>query len=170
MEQWERIIEIEIDYYVNVQKYENELLERYYESQIIRMPSTLFNEEEGIMYIKSCSTEDQALYRMEMQELTKRLIQQIINRVNRLGRALEHLTDDEMDIISICYLENSELSGLQMARSLGYRTLKEFAKEKDRVLRKLYTWYIEDREHTTHLSNVEAKEETKRKAKQWLEG
>lgn len=164
MEHWERIIELEIDYYLNVQKYENELLERYHESQVIPIPSTLFLGDEGRMYMAGRSTEDQALYRLSMKAHFEKLLKQMINRVNRLGRALKHLTENEVDVISIYYLEDCRLSDLQMARSVGFRTAKNFLKEKDRVLRKLYDWYMQDREQTIQEGKQLAKEKPQNKS------
>jgi hypothetical protein len=169
VEHWERIIELEIDFYLNVQKKENELLERYYESQLISIPSTIFSEDEGIMYIAGRSTEDQAIYRLEMKERIEALFKQVIQRVQRLFKSFQHLTDDEMDIISISYLEDSRLSELQMAKTLGYRTRNEFLKSKYLALKKLYEWYVQDREQTVQVLDQAAKEETKCKARQWLD-
>jgi hypothetical protein len=50
-EKWEKVIEHELDFYINIQAYENELVERYYESQMIKYPSTVFDEDQGTVYL-----------------------------------------------------------------------------------------------------------------------
>jgi hypothetical protein len=168
VEHWERIIELEIDYYLSVKNHENELLDRYYESQLISIPSTLFLENEGIMCIRGRSVEDQVIYKLEMKERIEGLLNQVIKRINRLSSSFKHLTKDEMHLISIYYLEDSDLSDKQMAKTLGYLTTNEFLKKKNLALKKLYRWYVQDREQAVQALDQAAKDETKRKAMQWL--
>lgn len=161
-EKWEKVIEHELDFYINIQAYENELVERYYESQMIKYPSTVFDEDQGTVYLSGPNTEDQALYRMEVKEAIQNLLRKAVKRINRLNNAIAQLEEIEQDIISMFYLER-DLTELQMARTLGFRTRNEFLKKKEAALRKLFAIYEQERTKRHAELHKTLKEEIKRK-------
>lgn len=163
IEKWEKVIEHELEFYSNIQQYENGLLERYYESQTIHYPTTVFDEEGGRVFLSCPGTEDQAIARMEAKTAIEALLRKAVKRINRLNRALAQLDKTEMDIISIFYIEKG-LSELHMARTLEYRSRKELMNEKTAVLKKLFAIYEKEREEADKEYHKTLKEELKRKA------
>lgn len=168
MEQWEKIIESEIQFYLNVQEYENDLLNRYYESQVIHVPVTTYDEDLGRVYLSCPTTEEQVISRMESKAAIENLLRRAAGRINRLNRALAQLTPEELDVISVYYFEGFT-SELRMARTLGFKTVKDFIREKDRVLKKVFECYQEERDMALVDAKIAADEELKRKARQWNE-
>ncbi|MEH7440472.1 hypothetical protein V7182_23780 [Neobacillus drentensis] len=162
-EKWERIIEHELHFYINIQEYENKLLERLYESQRIQYPGTIFDEEEGRVYLSGPNTEDQALYRMEVRESIEALLKKAVKRINRLNNALAQLSEKEQDVISIFYFER-DLPVLHMARTLGFSTQNEFMKKKETVLKKLFSIYEKERSDAHEDFRKALKEERIKKA------
>lgn len=161
-EQWEKVIEHELNFYVNIQEWEDKLLEGYYESQMIRYPVTTFDEEVGRVYLSCPTTEEQALYRIQVKESVQALLKKAVKRINRLNNALAQLNEHEQDIISSFYFER-DLPELYMARSLGYSTKRAFLEEKQKVLKKLYAIYEKERSNAVQVFNNSLKEEIKRK-------
>jgi len=162
-EHWERVIEHELDFYFNIQEYENKLLERFYESQMIQYPVTVFDEEQGRVYLAGPNTEDQALYRIETKKSIEALLKKAVKRITRLNNALSQLDELKLDVITLFYLDR-DLSELHMARTLEFRTKKEFMKKKEKVLKKLFSIYEKERANTVRDFNRSLKEERIRKA------
>jgi hypothetical protein len=162
-EKWENVIEYELDFYFNIQEYEDNLMERYYESQVIHYPVTVFDEDQGRVYLAGRDTEDQAIYRMEVKESIIALLRKAVKRITRLNNAISQLNEDEQDIIWMFYLER-DMPELHMARTLGYRTQKEFMKEKEKVLKKLFRIYEKERMQVHQDFKATLKEELRRKA------
>lgn len=162
-EQWEKIIEYELEFYSNIQQYEDRLLERYYESQAIHYPTTVFDEDSGKVYLTCPGTEEQAIARMEAKAAIEGILRKAVKRINRLNRALAQLEKDELDIISIFYIER-DLSELHMARTFGFRTKKEFMDRKTKVLKKLFAMYVKERKEVEIEFKRTLKEEIRRKA------
>jgi hypothetical protein len=163
IEQWEKVIEYELEFYVNIQEYEDKWLERLYESQMIRYPTTTFDEEGGRVYLSCPNTEDQALARIEARESIEALLKKAVKRINRLNNALAKLNEEEQDIISIFYFER-DLSELHIGRTLGFRTRKEFMDKKEMVLKKLFSMYEKERMKAHQEFKATLKEELQRKA------
>jgi hypothetical protein len=162
-EKWEKVIEYELEFYANIQEYEDRLLRQLYESQMIQYPGTVFDEEQGRIYLAGPNTEEQALYRIEARESIEALLKKAVKRINRLNNALAQLKEYELDIISIYYFEKG-LSDIRKARTLGFRTLKPFMEEKEIILKKLFAMYEEERSARHKKSYKDLKEELQRKA------
>lgn len=161
-EHWEKVIEHEIEFYVNIQQYEDRWMGRLYESQAIHYPTTTFDEEVGRVYLSCPGTEEQAIARIEARESIEALLKKAAKRINRLNNALAQLNEREKDIISIFYFERA--SELHMVRTLGYSTKNEFVKEKERVLKKLFSIYEKERMQANEEFKTTLKEELHRKA------
>lgn len=162
-EKWEKVIEYELEFYANIQEYEDRLLRQLYESQMIQYPGTVFDEEQGKIYLAGPNTEEQALYRIEARESIESLLKKAVKRINRLNNALAQLKEYELNIISIYYFEKG-LSDIHKARTLGFRTLKQFMDEKELILKKLFAMYEEERAATHKEFYRNLKEELQRKA------
>jgi hypothetical protein len=162
-EKWEKVIEYELNFYANIQEYEDRLLEQLYESQVIHYPVTTFDEDLGRVYRSCPGTEDQALYRIEVRESIEALLKRAVKRINRLNNALAQLKEDELDIISIYYFEKG-LSDLRKARTLGFGTVKQFTDKKEKILKKLFSIYEKERAATHKEFYKNLKDELHRKA------
>lgn len=163
IEHWEKVIEYELEFYVNIQEYEDKCLERLYESQVIHYPTTIFDEEGGKVYLSCPTTEEQAIARIEARESIEALLKKAVKRINRLNNALAQLSKEEQDVISLFCFEK-DVSELHMARMLGFRTKTEFVKEKERVLKKLFSVYEKERSEAHQEFKATLKEELRRKA------
>jgi hypothetical protein len=145
-EQWEKVIEYEIRFYLNIEEYKNELIDRYYESQMIRFPVTQFDEDLGRIYLYCPRTETQAIRRIEGKELIIKLLKRATKRYHRLNNAFSQLTDDEINIISMLYLEGTDhLPKDFIARQLGLKNAKNLDVAKERILNKLLASYEKER-------------------------
>lgn len=158
-EQWENIMENELDFLYHSPKYEAELKERLYENELsIQYPVTHFDSEQGRIYRSCPGTEEQAIRRIEVREAVEALLEHMNKRIKRLWNAIGQLSEEEQDIISWVYIER-DTAELYMARLSGFRTVKDFRNAKQKALRKLLDIYQKERE--------EAESEFERKRSEW---
>lgn len=143
-ERWENVVEHEIQFYLNFSEYETEIKERLLENELdIQLPTTIFDEELGRVYIRCPSTEDQALKRIEVRDSLNALLEKGKKRAERVLRSYYSLSDHEQEIIFYTYFE--PLSDREFSHYLSVRPMKNIPKVKQRALRELFRIYEKDR-------------------------
>jgi hypothetical protein len=167
-ERWTKIIENEIDFILNFEKYEEEIKELLLENELnIQYPVTRFDSEEGRMYRACPDTEAQALYRIEKRESLNALIERGNKRIQRFFKAYQRLNSDEQDLIYYTYF-NPEYQDHRLIKVLDYQSTKELRKTREKVLEKLMELFDEDRVERHEEFKAMLKEERKQKAKDWI--
>lgn len=155
-EHWEKIIEYEIEFFVNIDEYESRLREWYYESQLIQYPVAVYDEGTGQIYHRCPGTEAQALSRIESKELLESRLKQADKRWKRLNNAFKQLTDKEINLVSFLYFEETKHIPKSIAAGvLGYSTVRNMMTAKERILKKLFAIYEKDRREL-HLERSRA--------------
>lgn len=145
-EQWEKVIETELDFLYHSPEYEAELLDRLRENEMnIQYPVTHFDSEQGRIYRSCPGTEEQAIRRIEIREAIETIMAHMNKRIKRLSNAIHQLSEEEQDLISWVYIER-DTPEIYMARSLGFRTIKEFRKAKKQTLLKLLDIFEKERD------------------------
>jgi hypothetical protein len=167
-EQWTKIIENEIDFILNFEKYEEEVNELLLENELnIQYPVTRFDSEEGRMYRSCPDTETQALYRIEKRESLNSLIEHGKKRISRFFRAYNKLNDDEWDLIYYTYFERIYKDN-RLIKVLDYKSIKDLQKAREKVLEKLMDFYDADRIESQKEFKAMAREARKQRAKDWI--
>jgi hypothetical protein len=141
---FEKIIELEIDFYNNFPEYKEELLEQMRYKQAIQYPVTHFDEEQGRVYLSCSGTEEQALQRIEAKEATKITLKFARKRIQRLHNAISQLEKDERYIIQSFYFWKMDPYKC-LNRFSQFKTVQDFMKAKEQVLKKLFSIYEEER-------------------------
>jgi hypothetical protein len=145
-EQWEKAIETELDFLYHSPEYEAELLDRLRENELnIQYPVTHFDSEQGRIYRSCPGTEEQAIRRIEIREAIEAIMVHMNKRIKRMSNAIHQLSEEEQDLISRVYIER-DTPEIYMARSLGFRTIREFRKAKQQALLKLLKIFEKERD------------------------
>lgn len=149
-EQWENVIEHEIEFYNNYPIFKEDLMEQLYRSQIIRYPVTIFDEHQGRVYFSNQRTEDQAFRRIEVKEAIESLLNKAQKRIQRFFNAVDQLDELEQDIIWDFYILK-DMPVNRLPRFHGFRTKNDFMKAKQKALKKLFEIYQKDRPENEEL-------------------
>jgi hypothetical protein len=161
-EQWEKLIEQEIFFYLNFQEYEAEIKERLLENELdIQYPVTRFDAVAGRIYRYCPSTEEQALKRIEVREALTSLLERAKKRVERFWRAYNQLTENEQKLIYYTYFE-------PIYTDLGFKSTKELHQARQEVLKKMLRFYEREREESHKEFQRMLQEEKKQRAAEWL--
>ncbi|MED4903963.1 hypothetical protein [Parageobacillus thermoglucosidasius] len=167
-EQWEKLIEQEIFFYLNFQEYEAEIHERLLENELdIQYPITRFDEVEGRIYRCCPSTEEQALKRIEVREALTSLLERAKKRVERFVRAYNQLTENERELIYYTYFEPI-YTDYRLAVILDFKSTKELHQARQAVLKKMLRFYEREREEQNKEFQRMVQEEKKQRAAEWL--
>lgn len=161
-EPWERVLEIEFEFYRNIQNYEDDLMDCYYRSQVIDYPVTKFDDVLGV-YLSCQRTEVQVMRRMESKAAIESILSRAVKRIKRLLDAIQKLEEKEQNVIWMFYIEK-DMPVIHLASYLNYRTKKEFMFDKDRILKKLFAIYEKERLEAIQEREEIAKEELLKKA------
>ncbi|RDU34697.1 hypothetical protein DRW41_21980 [Neobacillus piezotolerans] len=144
-EQWEKIIESELEFLRNAPGYEAELNERLRENEMdFKYPTTTFDSEQGRVYRSCPGTEEQALHRIEVRENLQALMNRLLKRANRIFDALNQLDENDREIIIRTYIEMDKPDSY-VVRDLGFITAKEFNEAKKRAIKKMFKIYESQR-------------------------
>ena len=167
-EQWEKLIEQEIFFYLNFQEYEAEIKERLLENELdIQYPVTRFDAVAGRIYRYCPSTEEQALKRIEVREALTSLLERAKKRVERFVRAYNQLTKNEQELIHYTYFEPI-YTDYRLAAILKFESTEHLHQARQEVLKKMLRFYESEREEQNKEFHQMLKEERKRIAAEWL--
>lgn len=168
-EQFEKVLELEIHFYLNFKQYEQEIYDRPQENEMnIHYPITIFDEEQGRIYRQCSGTEQQAIRRIEIRDSLNAILEKAKKRIARFQNAYSQLSDDEKDIVFYTYFDES-YKEFQLTRILGLKSVKDLHREQKNVLKKLYKIYNKEREDYEKEFKNFLLEERKRRSKTWLE-
>ncbi|EMI11241.1 hypothetical protein [Anoxybacillus gonensis] len=167
-EQWEKLIEQEIFFYLNFQEYEAEIKERLLENELdIQYPVTRFDAVAGRIYRYCPTTEEQALKRVEVREALTSLLERAKKRIERLFRAYGQLTEEEQELIHYTYFEPF-YTDYRLAVILDFKSTKELRQARQEALKKMLRFYESEREERNKEFQQMVKEERKRIAAEWV--
>jgi hypothetical protein len=167
-EQWEKIIEQEIFFYLNFKKYEAEIHERLLENELdIQYPVTRFDAVAGRIYRYCPTTEEQALKRIEVREALTSLLERAKKRVERFVRAYNQLTKNEQKLIYYTYFEPI-LTDYRLAVILKFESTEQLHQARQEALKKMLRFYEREREEWYKEFRQMLKEERKRIAAEWV--
>lgn len=162
-EQWEKVIEHEIQFCLRANEYESEIYELLQENELnIQWPVTNFDTEQGRVYLHCPSTEDQAIRRIEKKESLNALLKIATKRVERFVRAFQQLNEKEKDIITYTYFE--PMQDREFKFVMGIDQFKDIPKVRQHVLRKLFRIYEKERADKHKEFAQTLKEEREKKA------
>lgn len=162
-EQWENIIEYELQFYADFQKHYEDLQEKLYENELnIQYPITHFNPEEGRIHRSCPGTEEQAIRRIEVRESVEAAMKRIEKRINRLNNALSQLDEEEQNLIGYFYLDGTPENYIK--KIFGFSNMKELHKAKREALLKVYKIYEKEREDAMYDFRKMLKEERIKRA------
>jgi hypothetical protein len=167
-EQWEKIIEQEIFFYLNFKKYEAEIHERLLENELdIQYPVTRFDAVAGRIYRYCPTTEEQALKRIEVREALTSLLERAKKRVERFVRAYNQLTKNEQKLIYYTYFEPI-LTDYRLAVILKFEGTEKLHQARQEALKKMLRFYEREREESHKEFQRMLQEEKKQRAAEWL--
>ena len=165
----EKVIEYEINFYLNFKNYEQEIYDRLEENELnIQYPITIFDEEQGRVYRECPGTEQQAIRRIEVRDSLNAILEKAKKRITRFQNAYSQLSEDEKDIVYYTYFDEP-YEEFQLTRILGLKSVKDLREERKNVLKKLYKIYNKEREDYEKEFKNFLLEERKRRTKAWLE-
>lgn len=164
-EQWENVIEQEIQFYLNFKQYEEEIHDRLKEvEEWIEYPVTIFDSDMGMVYRTCAGTEEQAIRRIVKRDSLNALLERAHKRINRLFNAYSQLDEESKDLISYLYFE-PDYSDADLVRVFGFSSKKALYQQKTNVLKKMFRIYQKERSEAAEEFKRLLKEERKEKAR-----
>lgn len=135
-ERWEKRVEHEIAFILNVEQYEADLKDMIEENeQDYSIPVTHYREDIGWGSISCISVENQAIQRIEKREALKASLERLYERRNRFMRVFNSLDEDDHDLIDLTYFSQG-FDDESIGRILGIRKTV-VKKVREKVLKKM---------------------------------
>ena len=143
-EQWEKICQIELDFYRNWDGYKREIESLLKENQMtIRCPRTVF--EYGEVRVQGADVENQVIDRMAREHTLKTALKNGEARKIRLLNNLEKLSEEQSSLLWYMDIEKDFVGIETIMKIFGYRSRVELIRAKEKALIALYEIYKNER-------------------------
>lgn len=143
-EKWDdtSFVVLELEFYQKKYEHLQDIEDRQQEieSECYSLPIGYIDDQTGEYRVSGGTVENQVIKKIETEQALNKLKERVIDRCNRFETAFLQLSEEEQDLISYVYLDDSPLTVAVQARLLGYQNVNEFRIAERKALKNLYRY------------------------------